>query len=86
MVDELFLIKGEKMIVFISILLEILATILHTVNGVIIGVATISEFNVFGLFLTIICMCFGCRHFCRCIDKITLVRKIMKEINEEGEK
>ena len=67
------------MVIFLSILLEAVLTILFSVNTIRIGVATILDFNVFGLLLTIISMVFGCRHWCRSVNAISILVECIKK-------
>lgn len=66
------------MMIFLVILIDALLTILYSINTIAIGVATILDFDVWGLLLTILFMWFGGRHFCRCVNTIILLRKNMK--------
>ena len=66
--------------IFLGILIEVLLTILWSVNTIQIGVPAILDFNIFGLLLTIICIIFGCRHWCRSVKAITILVECINDI------
>lgn len=62
-------------IVFLYILIEGLLTISLSLNAIVLGVAMLQDFNVWGLILTIVFLWLGCRYFCRVINSIKTFKK-----------
>lgn len=67
------------MVLFLILIsIRLMLVVLHSINAITFGIATVLNFNVVGLLLTIMFVFFGCRELCISVDRIRMLKNSLK--------